>query len=101
MENSYGLEFESKNEGPIMIDPRTLRPTTVSIVSQYCHTKVLVGGHPDGVKFLLTNKKHHGITSGFVIKGQPALNTAHYSHAYETLTRLTEGIQASEGHIPG
>ena len=62
---------------------------------------MLVGGNPDGVKFLLTNKKHHGITGGFVLKGQPALNTAHYSHAYETLTRLTKGFEATEGNIPG
>ena len=63
--------------------------------------QVLIGGNPDGVKFLLTNKDHHGITNGFVIKGQPALNTAHYSHAYETLTRITESIKTSDGHIPG
>ena len=36
-----------------MIDPRTLRPTTVSIASQYCHSKVKIRSELSRVKIIL------------------------------------------------
>ena len=61
LEASYGFEYVDNHERPVMIDPRTKMATTVGIASAYCTQRTLVGGHPDGVKFLLTNMKHHGL----------------------------------------
>ena len=60
LESSYGYEYLGAEEGHIMVDPRTKMITTVGIASSYCTNRMLIGGNPDGIKFALTNLKHHG-----------------------------------------
>ena len=60
LESSYGYEYLGTEEGHIMVDPRTKMITTVGIASSYCTNRMLIGGNPDGIKFALTNLKHHG-----------------------------------------
>ena len=74
-----------------MHDPITRLPTSVQIVSHYGQNKAIIGGHPNGVKFILQNKKHFGLTNGYLMKS-PALNTYHYSHTEQRLEQFLQNI---------
>ena len=74
-----------------MHDPITRLPTTVQIISSYGQNKAIIGGHPNGVKFILQNKKHFGITNGYLMNS-PALNTFQYSHIEQRLNTFLQNI---------
>ena len=61
-----------------------IKPTPVQVAAYLCHSKVLIGGHPEGVRFLLSNKAHYGITQGFILHGMPALNTEHFRSLFSS-----------------
>ena len=91
LETSCGFEFISEADKSAMHDPITRLPTTVQIISSYGQNKAIIGGHPNGVKFILQNKKHFGITNGYLMNS-PALNTFQYSHIEQRLNTFLQNI---------
>ena len=91
MERTLGYEYLDNMEGPTMIDPVTRKVTTLMTAAYYCHGHVLIGGHPYGLKFLLSNREHYRLSYGYILKNQMALNTEHFSRTYEkTADIITE-----------
>ena len=91
LETSCGFEFISEADKSAMHDPITRLPTTVQIISSYGQNKAIIGGHPNGVKFILQNKRHFGITNGYLMNS-PALNTYQYSHIEQRLSTFLQNI---------
>ena len=89
LETSCGFEFVTETDHSAMHDPITRLPTTVQIISHYGQNKALIGGHPNGVKFILQNKKHFGISNGYLMNS-PALNTFQYSHIEQRLSTFLQ-----------
>ena len=60
---------------------------------------VLVGGHPDGVKYIARHLNQYDLKKLQIIPKFPALNTCHYDKLGERLTNYLQDFQLKEPSI--